>query len=355
MKKILLSLAIIVAGATMVTGATMSYFSDTETSTGNTFTAGTIDISIDGENPWTGSFALEDMKPCYTDYINFRIDNDGSDPNPVNIYKLLTVTDEGTGAITEPECNDQRGVWTPDSNLPYNGSCDFSGVIDDNNLSAWIIYDLSVEVYDASGNRLWWQTIYVDADGQSIDDIYGVNYDQEVYLGMIPVGGYMLVEQSYHLNPLVSNWAQGDTMTFDIVVKGEQLYGTAWLEDKDYADDTWKVDTASDEKGTLTYKVKNPTFDFTFTGKAPLTGTKYFLVAGPDVADPTIELGYGTTDASGDVTITGDKELGVSLVDAKVWLVPEGNWDGTEVTWSGWPNMDFLWETGLFWYVDTDL
>ena len=49
MKKIILSLAVIVAGATMVTGATMSYFSDTETSTGNTFTAGSIDLMIDSE------------------------------------------------------------------------------------------------------------------------------------------------------------------------------------------------------------------------------------------------------------------------------------------------------------------
>ena len=47
MKKLLLSLATV---AIVVTGgvfATRAYFSDTETSVGNTFTAGTIDIAVD--------------------------------------------------------------------------------------------------------------------------------------------------------------------------------------------------------------------------------------------------------------------------------------------------------------------
>ena len=79
-KKIILSLSVIGVVAAIAIGGTVAYFSDTETSTGNTFTAGTIDISVNDENPWNESFAFADMKPCYTDYINFRIDNDLSDP-----------------------------------------------------------------------------------------------------------------------------------------------------------------------------------------------------------------------------------------------------------------------------------
>ena len=47
MKKILLSVSIIAAVAAVVFGITTAFFSDTETSTGNTFTAGAIDLKID--------------------------------------------------------------------------------------------------------------------------------------------------------------------------------------------------------------------------------------------------------------------------------------------------------------------
>src|SRR3989338_4459206 len=49
MKKIILSLSVIAAVAAVVVGATTAFFSDTETSTGNTFTAGSIDLKVDSE------------------------------------------------------------------------------------------------------------------------------------------------------------------------------------------------------------------------------------------------------------------------------------------------------------------
>ena len=50
MKRILLSLSMIVFVGAVVIGATGAFFSDTETSTGNTFTAGAIDLTIDNES-----------------------------------------------------------------------------------------------------------------------------------------------------------------------------------------------------------------------------------------------------------------------------------------------------------------
>ena len=53
MKKILgLSIAVLLVTG-LVVGGTLAYFSDTETSTGNLFTAGTIDLEVNGTNPWT--------------------------------------------------------------------------------------------------------------------------------------------------------------------------------------------------------------------------------------------------------------------------------------------------------------
>src|SRR3990167_1862353 len=49
MKKILLSLSMIAVVGVVVAGATGAFFSDTETSTGNTFTAGAIDLKVDSQ------------------------------------------------------------------------------------------------------------------------------------------------------------------------------------------------------------------------------------------------------------------------------------------------------------------
>jgi len=61
---------LIIAVASMLLGAgTVAYFSDTETSTGNTFTVGTLDLKVSHSStgPWsdgvTGTWTLDDMKP----------------------------------------------------------------------------------------------------------------------------------------------------------------------------------------------------------------------------------------------------------------------------------------------------
>ena len=56
MKKILglTVVALMVMG--LVGGGTWAYFSDVETSTGNTFGAGTLDLTVDSENPWASAY-----------------------------------------------------------------------------------------------------------------------------------------------------------------------------------------------------------------------------------------------------------------------------------------------------------
>ena len=53
-KRILLSLGMIVFVAVAAIGATGAFFSDTETSTGNTFTADAIDLGIDNHSYYNG-------------------------------------------------------------------------------------------------------------------------------------------------------------------------------------------------------------------------------------------------------------------------------------------------------------
>jgi len=78
MKKIILSLAVIAMVGAVAVGVTRSFFSDTETSTGNTFTAGAIDLKVDSECSYNGAtstecgtWALKDLVPQSDKFFNF--------------------------------------------------------------------------------------------------------------------------------------------------------------------------------------------------------------------------------------------------------------------------------------------
>ena len=76
MKKILISVSVIAAAAAVVIGATTAYFSDTETSTGNTFTAGTLDLEpkvneiVNGSFSLTGIYPSQDLAPIMLKLTN---------------------------------------------------------------------------------------------------------------------------------------------------------------------------------------------------------------------------------------------------------------------------------------------
>lgn len=326
--KIILSLVVIGAVSAIAVGGTVAYFSDTETSTGNTFSAGTIDIAVTSPANW--QYAITDMKPGYVDYSNFIVKNTGD--NPVNIWKKVSNVVTGGGAHPESE-----------------EAADPSDTI--NNIDTVITYDLSVEVKDLGGNVYWSQTLYNNEMTIAQINALGGN---GTFLGMLPVGYTMEVTESYHMLTTAGNEYQGDNMTFDITLTGEQLTGTLVLEDKDTTN--WQILSANAQIATLTYAVKGDTFDYTLTGVSPIISGNVALVAGYDSnTNPDTLIGYGTTDASGNITMNNDSvELGKDLIGAKIWLIPQGDWDDANKQVIGWHMSQYLWETGLVDYYDTN-
>ena len=61
MKKIITSLGMIVFVGAIVAGGTGAFFSDTETSTGNLFTAGAIDLTVDSEQHYNNAVCVDDV------------------------------------------------------------------------------------------------------------------------------------------------------------------------------------------------------------------------------------------------------------------------------------------------------
>jgi predicted ribosomally synthesized peptide with SipW-like signal peptide len=112
----------------LVASGTWAVFTDTETITNNTFTAGTIDISLnptDGQAVATVSGDL-DLKPCQVGYTRIIVTNDGT--NPAEVWKHIANVVNDENDVVEPE----QAFYTANS-----GSDAYL-------LSDWIHYDMSV-------------------------------------------------------------------------------------------------------------------------------------------------------------------------------------------------------------------
>lgn len=172
---------------------TYAFFNDTETSMNNTFESGTVDVAIDGENPWNTTYVLEDMKPSYVKWLNFSITNVGN--NTVKLYKHINVTNESDGL--HPEAEDEE---------------DPAGTR--NNISDVIDFSLRV-----NGSPLQLNGFATCEDCHSVGDVSS----WWIPLGELEPGETMNVSQDFHMRDSVTNWAQGDTMTFDEEILALQL------------------------------------------------------------------------------------------------------------------------------------
>jgi len=85
-RTIFASVPIIVLTVALILGATLAYFSDTETSSGNTFTAGTLDLKVDGKDePYVVHVEVSNIKPGWTGEFWWRLKNTGSLPGILSI------------------------------------------------------------------------------------------------------------------------------------------------------------------------------------------------------------------------------------------------------------------------------
>ena len=368
MKKILLSMMAIAASVGMISLGTAAYFNDSEAVADNTFTTGTIDIAVDGQNPWADNetFDIEDMKPGQNEYTEFVIENVGS--NPANVWKNLSFHDHANETeslpVSEPECVAEAGesAW----NSTTQTCAEHAPVY---NLEDVLFYDMKVGVYaeDPTGlpdmDPIWYQNLYAYGDGQDtlVGNIYPVTGEGQhgVYLGMVPAGYFMKVTQSYHMDPNAGNQYQGDSMQYDVSLYAEQLINTVYLDNKDTAND-YLVTHNDNVDGTLTYAVKDRTFDYTLVVNG-LTAGDYTLVAWEDPSEAWTWNASGTrtvlanvTVSGASTTVTGSENLNTELTNAKVWVVP-GNLGtpGTTGVNLPWAPTQTLFEMGLMDYYDS--
>jgi predicted ribosomally synthesized peptide with SipW-like signal peptide len=110
MKKLLFAIMACVLCIGLVGGA-FAYFDDTETSYGNTFTAGTLDLKVDNQDDNNVvSINLGNMKPGDdTGYYKWCLKNAGSMPGKVSVTFSIVVNNEN--GVVEPETAAEAAVY----------------------------------------------------------------------------------------------------------------------------------------------------------------------------------------------------------------------------------------------------
>ena len=330
------------------------------------------------------------MKPSQTRYIEFIVRNlEGS--NDVNLWKHINITSQTDGIITEPECTEGGGTWTGGvkTDCTAASECCTGGYTPRNNLAAYTIYDMWVcydpnpetgrcytnpATHEPSFGGNWIPIIranqYVRLDNVS---------SSWISLGRLNKGQALKVVQSYHLSswpnapePEVTNWAQGDILTFDIELMAMQLNAPgpegvqAFVDLENKNPITWEPITGDGIGGTLSYNTSGLTFNYSFTGTGLQASTEYSLIyyADPYPGDhPGKLIDTMTTDGSGAVSKANNVDLAMDLpssgdanypAGAKIWLVPSTRYNSGTNSIIGWNPTEYLFEMNLITYDDTD-
>jgi predicted ribosomally synthesized peptide with SipW-like signal peptide len=166
MKKLALLVLALLVVAGMAGAGTFAYFSDTEASTGNTFTAGTLDLKVDDrDNPNVVSVTLSDMKPGDgTVYYKWVLKNTGTLPGRVSVtFSPITNDDNGltesesacdtTGGAGEGELGQYLKPGIHPDNIPDDVK-PYVTILERNDEEGWYIATVDGEM-DTGGTIGW--------------------------------------------------------------------------------------------------------------------------------------------------------------------------------------------------------
>ncbi len=231
-KKILISLSIVSMAGAIGIGGTVAYFSDTETSTGNTFTTGTLDLKVNGEDAFI-PFEISNMKPGDTlGTATYTIKNNGSLPGVLS-YKVTNVTTNENGVIDpEESAGDAENLrLDPDGySIAASGYGEF---LDQVYIVFWVD-DTSGQrpaSYDWEDCKFWagypnesdYYSLPTDTDLMAEENIV-LNPGEELYMGIT----VMFISEtwpsySWILDGIPNNTAMGDDFQFDIELGLNQI------------------------------------------------------------------------------------------------------------------------------------
>jgi len=374
-KKILISLSVIGLVAAIGIGGTIAFFSDTETSTGNTFTAGAIDLTVDNESYVTGPegvlvyseetswelddltgqlfFNFSDLKPgdIGEDTISLHVDS-----NDAYLCAAVQITDDSDQSCTEPElevdvnCPDdgelaeniEFAFWADDGDNVYEGGeyiflqgkindiCQAGGKI--------ALADSQYNVWDSAGPLEAGTTKYI-GKAWCFGDLVMFPLGDDITDPLVRSGSVTCNGAAVNNAPQTDR-VMGDIQFYAVQARNNPNFTcandynpvypgtrTLVLEDKDAQ---WNV-IPGVMQGTLTYNTAGQTFTGTFDATGLAVTTEYALIYYAD-KDPRFQSWGGdnpgaviatfNSDGSGNITSQNiNVDLGIDLPESPDWNI----------------------------------
>jgi len=236
MKKILYSASAIVAVAAMVLYSTGAFFSDTETSTGNVFTAGAIDLKVDSQQHYNNAVCVGgvwQLEPNATATVpqypvigsacggTWGQNVPGVDITSEKFFNFGDIKpgDSGENTISLHVVNNDAWICASVANLTNleNGETEPEALVDlSTDVNAGELQQNMVwKVWRDDGDNIWENGEVVLAEGQPVNGELAV-YDSTTQTGPLlgATTGYLGV--SWSLPLATGNEVQTDSMTGDI-------------------------------------------------------------------------------------------------------------------------------------------
>ena len=189
MKKVLIALMAVLITVALAGIGTYAYFSDTETSNGNTFAAGTLDLNVDGGNTNVVKFTVTNMKPGNQPKKSFTLANVGTINGYLDLENIV-VTDAENGRL-DPEI---------DAGDTTDGTGELQNVV-----NVRLFIDYGGDGWISSGDDVFYNGLVKDLPGN-------FELDESINAG----SSINIVALFDWWNTPDDNQAQSDSMTLDI-------------------------------------------------------------------------------------------------------------------------------------------
>jgi predicted ribosomally synthesized peptide with SipW-like signal peptide len=400
MKKIFRSALLVVAIAAIAGYATYSFFSDTETSNNNTFTAGAIDLKVDSQCSYngvkddcSGKWDLKDLDANNDKFFNF------SDIKPgdfgENTISLHVDNNDAWACVTIDGMVGADNTCTEPEQVAEGGVCKSTGDLAENlYFTAWA--DDGDNVWEA-GEKL----LFTNEYGPASDVLNGKTYaladsttgtaipgGTTQYIGIKWCAGKMTISEGNDGARVIAcdgsamdNKSQTDSMTANIKFYVEQARNnptfkcvnptdnnkdTLILENKDA---NFTQLTNDQTIGTLVFDKSASTFNYSLEAQGLSLSTSYSLIYYADGwpgNNPGALIGTFSTDVSGNISMANQSyDFGYDLPNsadansatgAKIWLIPTSAYNSGSHSVTTWPFTDkWLFETNLIHYDDTNI
>lgn len=190
----------IAAVGAIVVGATGAYFSDTEISTGNTFTAGTLDLNLEGDNIDVLMFNVSSLAPGSSGDEEVNLENVGNLDGFLDISFLNLVNDDVS-------CND------PESDVDETCGASEVGELADNLDVLAYLDENDNNVYNAGTDVLIYDNKAVDIAGEQLSD------------QALSSGSTKIFRLEWSVDSSVGNIIQSDNTGFDVEFELAQTTG----------------------------------------------------------------------------------------------------------------------------------